>query len=631
MGQLNSLEFLLPATLALITGTIVGSVVGLVPGIGGRMAVLLTLPLAAAFEPYAAAVYLFALHSVVNTSASIPAIAFGVPTSAAEAATVVDGYPLAKMGRAGEALGASLSASAIGGVLGAFAFLIAIPFARPLITSFGPPELLVLALFGVTMLSSLSNKGLFPSLLVAGVGAVFAMVGVDFRTGEQRFTFGDIDLWSGLRLPALVCGLFVIPEMLALTSKTPEAHQRAISTTIGDVYRGMFATFRYKLVLLRSTLYGIFVGAAPAVGSTVGVWIAYAYAAKTTKSDIPFGKGAIAGVIAPEAANNSKEGGAMIPTLLFAIPGSSSMAVMMAALAFCGVAVGPNMLTTDLNLSYVLVATVILANILAVPFFFSVIPWLVRLSALRMEAIAPIAIAASVTAALIDEPRLITIWQVFVAAALGVVLKKIDWPRAPFVLGYVIEQMAENAAFHTATIWGWSALLRPITVALTVGLVIWLAFATRRNSVVAATGPKYATMFVTGGLFFFFLTVIYLSQGLSFSAAVTPMTVSTVGLCLCLFILVYSSIKYSRDEKSEPVRYVGSTALFIVLTPVFGLLLSSAAYVGSCLRRLNFSTRQIVLTLIILATAQLALLSLVLDLRIERDVIGRIAWALLGD
>ena len=618
------------ALTALVMGTAVGSVVGLVPGIGGRMAIILTLPLAATFDPYPAAIYLFALHSVVNTSASIPAIAFGVPTSAAEAATVVDSYPLAKMGRAGEALGASLSASAIGGVLGALAFLAAIPIARPLVTSFGPPELLMLALFGITMISSLSNRGLLPGLIVAAAGAIFAMVGLDFRTGEQRFTFGSIDLWDGLQLPALVCGIFVIPEMLSMRGKSAEAHDRAISTTIRDVYRGMFVTLRYKALLLRSTLSGILVGAAPALGSTVGVWIAYAYAARTTKTDIPFGQGAIAGVIAPEAANNSKEGGAMIPTLLFAIPGSSSMAVMMAALAFCGVAVGPRMLTSDIGLSYSLTATVVLANLLAVPLFFAVIPWLVRLSALRMDAIAPLAIAASVTAAMIDEPRLATVLQIFAAAALGIALKIVDWPRGPFILGYVIEQMAENAAFQTVAIWGWSAFQRPITLALTIFIVGWILFSVKKHSLVALVAPKSTTIMVAAGLLLFFAAAILLSIQLSPSAGLAPITVSVAALALCAIALVTVLRAPEPGTSVEEMRSVGLTGLFILATPIIGLPAATAAYTGRVLFQRRFKPRHILVTLILLAAAQLALLSVVVDLRIERDIIGRLLWALLG-
>ena len=259
---------------------------------------------------------------------------------------------------------APLSASAIGGVIGAVAFLLAIPVARPLVTSFGPPEFFMLAVFGVTMVASLSREGLLPGLVVAVIGALLAMVGFDDLSAAPRFTFGSLELWDGLNIVALICGVYVVPEMLTLTGPSEEeARQRAIGTTVGDVYKGVFVTFRHKVVVLRSTFLGLLVGVTPAVGASVAVWLAYGDTARRTKSDIPFGEGAIAGVIAPEAANNSKEGGAMIPTLFFGIPGSSTMAIMIAALSYVGVVVGPNLLTKDIGLSYALAATIFLANL----------------------------------------------------------------------------------------------------------------------------------------------------------------------------------------------------------------------------------------------------------------------------
>src|SRR6185295_17682042 len=161
---------LLPLLSALVSGTALGFICGLVPGLGSRVGLILAIPLCGFWDPYPAAIFLFSMHAVVHTSSSIPTIAFALPTSGADAATVLDGYPLARMGRAGEALGASLSASAIGGVLGALAFLAAIPIARPLVTSFGPPELLILALFGITMVTSLSTEGLAQGVVVAALG-----------------------------------------------------------------------------------------------------------------------------------------------------------------------------------------------------------------------------------------------------------------------------------------------------------------------------------------------------------------------------------------------------------------------------------------------------------------------------
>ena len=631
MLDLFGLDAWWPALVALGMGTAIGFAIGLVPGIGGRIGIILCLPLAAAFDPYPAAIFMFALHSVTNTSSSIPNIALGMPTSGSDAATILDGYPLTKMGRGGEALGASLSASAIGGILGALAFLVAIPIARPLVTSFGPPEILMLALIGITMVASLSNEGLLQGLVVAALGIVFAMVGLDGRTGDFRFTFGSLDLWEGVGLPAIICGMFVIPEMLTVKRHADEeALHRAVSTRLRDVFRGMFTTFRYMAVLLRSTLYGVLVGITPAVGSTVGVWMSYAYAARTTKTDIPFGKGAIAGVIAPEAANNSKEGGAMIPTLFFAIPGSTGMAVMMAALAFVGVNVGPNMLTTDISLSYALVATVILANLLAIPAFFMVVPSVVRLAALRREAIVPVAIAVSVMASLIDEPTVMTVVQIFVAAILGIGLKVANWPRAPFILGFVIAALAEESFFLTAEIWGWSALKRPITVFLLVALVAWLIFTVRRKSPMRIAGPKTTTLVLSTCLIAFFGIVFALSLPMDLASGLAPMAISVLAIVLCGLIFAAAVRTENPPQSDEIVVYVGLTGLFVALTPVFGIIPASFVYVTEVLRRTGIRLRYAFLVASGCCALQLILLVAVFDVLVERAIIGRLAWVALG-
>jgi TctA family transporter len=619
-----------PAVVALSTGTGLGFLYGLVPGIGGRIAIILSLPLAALFDPYPAAIFLFALHSVLNTSSSIPNIAFGVPTSAADAATILDGYPLTKIGRGGEALGASLSASAIGGVLGALAFLVSIPIARPLVTSFGPPEMLMLALIGVTLIASLSNEGLLQGLVVAALGIIFAMVGLDRMTGEFRFTFGFLDLWNGVSLPAVICGMFVIPEMLSTKPQGDDvAFHRAMSTRITDVFRGMFVTFRYKAVLLRSTLYGILIGLTPAVGSTVAVWMSYAYAARTTRSEIPFGQGAIAGVIAPEAANNSKEGGAMIPTLFFAIPGSSGMAVMMAALVFVGVTIGPNMLTTDIGLSFSLAATVLLANLLAIPAFFMVVPYIVRLSALRREAIVPIAIAISVTAAMIHSPTLATVVEIFLSAILGVALKIANWPRPPFILGFVIAQMAERSFFLTAELWGWSALQRPLTLLLLALIVGWLIFSLRKRPALTLAGSRTASIALATSLLIFFVTAFSLSASLSPKTGFAPAAVSILAVILCLIIVLAAVKGVEPVQGQDKVRHVALCALFILLIPLIGITASTLVFVAAVLLRSGLKSRNAVTTALVVGVAQMGLLSSVFDVLVEKEIIGRALWSAL--
>jgi len=284
---------------ALCLGTLFGFVAGLAPGIGGRIGIILSLPVAAFWDPLGGAVFLFAMHSVVHTSASIPAIAFALPSTGADAATVLDGYPLAKMGRAGEALGASLSSSAIGGVLGALAFLAVIPVARLVLNHFGPPEFLLLALAGLSMVALLSGRSLLTGLLAAALGFLVACIGLDVNTSAARFTLGLSELRSGINLAALVGGIFVVPEMLARWSFDAKGHDRAVSTSLADVFHGMGKTFAHMRLVLRSSRYGIGIGMMPGLGSSVAVWMSYAYAANHSKSEVPFGNGAIEGVIAP--------------------------------------------------------------------------------------------------------------------------------------------------------------------------------------------------------------------------------------------------------------------------------------------------------------------------------------------
>ncbi|HSM42157.1 MAG TPA: tripartite tricarboxylate transporter permease [Afifellaceae bacterium] len=618
--------------IALVSGTCFGFLAGILPGIGGRIGIILLFPLASLWDPATAAIFLFSLHAVVHTATSIPAIAYGLPSTGPDVATVLDGYPLARMGRAGEALGASLSASAVGGVLGAIAFAAAIPVARPLITTFGPPEIFVLALLGLTMVSVLSRKGLFQGLCVGAAGMLAAMVGLDIETAARRFTFGSLELVDGLDITAIVVGLFVVPEMLARwQTDDQDSHRRAVSTTVRDVFRGAFLTFRHLRVLLQSTLYGIGIGFMPGLGSSVAVWLSYAYAARHTKSEIPFGSGAIAGVIAPEAANNSKEGGAMVPTLFFGIPGSSSMAIMLAALSLAGVSVGPNLVNEDIGLSIALAATVVLANLIAIPLFFLVVPGIVRLSAINREAMAPFAIAAAITAALIYDPTAMTIVQLVAASLLGFLLKRADWPRAPFVLGFVMGPIAETSFIQTAGIWGWSALSRPATLIMCLVLVAALVRAFRQKSTLSPDLPAHATIFLSTIFLVLFLLAGAASLALPERASDVPELICLFGAATAAAILAIQVRAASPGSaKVERFDHVWLYVLYIAAIPLLGLPVATAGFAVAILYRLKIRSDRALVVSGLFFVIQAVLLAAVFDLRAERILIGRMLHALVG-
>ena len=621
----------LPLATALAGGACLGFVLGLVPGIGGRTGLLLAIPFATTMDPYAAAVFLFALHSVVHTSSSIPAISLGMPLSGADAATVVDGYPLTKMGRGGEALGASLSASALGGIIGAAAFVVAIPIARPLVTSFGPPEILLLAIIGLTMLASLSTEGLLQGLAVGLIGILFATIGIERTTGDPRFTFGISELENGFSLPALVCGLFVIPELLMQDDvESRSAGHRGGATRLVDVLRGMKIALSYKYLIFRSSLYGIFVGLTPSVGSTVAVWIAYAFAARTVKSEIPFGQGAIAGVIAPEAANNSKEGGAMLPTLLLGIPGSSSMAVMMGALGIVGISAGQNMLGKDIQLSYILGATVALSNVLAILPFFAVVPFIVRFTSIRRAWAAPVAIALAFTAALINSPTLSTVIEVVIMGGLGVLLARLNWPRTPLVLGFVVANMLEGSYQLTAELWGWQVFSRPLFLVMLSGIVIWLAVSMLRKSPLRIMGPRRLTILASGSFALAFTAMAVSSTALPPKLAAFPLAASVLGALLCSVIAMMAFASDHAHETTAKITDVGLTAAFLVATPVVGLPVATLGFAARMLTLRGLAWPRALFVSMAFCVVQITILSLVYDVLVEREIIGRLMWLALG-
>lgn len=452
---------------ALVLGVFLGFVAGILPGIGGRIGLLLALPLALAFDPLTGVVFLLALHSVVHTSGSIPPIAYGLPTTASEAATAIDGFQLQQQGRGSEALGASLSASSIGGVVGAAVFIAAAPVVRPIVTHLGAPEFLVLALLGLSLVATLSDRQVAGGVAVAALGLLASTVGLDALTAVPRFTFGRLELWDGLQLVSVVGGLFVVPEMLSLArSPAPESSVRSARAEFGQMVRGMGVALRYRLVLARSTVAGIVIGMMPGVGSSVAVWIAYADAARTTRHGPRVGSGSLAGVIAPEAANNSKEGGALIPTMYFGIPGSSSMAILIGGMAMLGLEPGPRLLGAELPTAMTYAWAVVFGNLLTIPLFLAVAPILVRMTAPRPATIVPFALVAIVTAALGASGSLFTLGQFVAGGILGLMLRAAGMPRAPFLLGFVMGPIAETSLGKTVEIFGFEALLRPGVIIL---------------------------------------------------------------------------------------------------------------------------------------------------------------------
>ena len=560
---------LLPAVLL---GVSLGFVAGIVPGIGGRIGLLLALPLALLFDPVGGAVFLIALHAVVHTSGSITPIAYGLPTSASEAATALDGFQLQRQGKGAEALGASLSASSVGGVLGALVFMAAAPVVRPIVTSLGAPEFLVLSLLGLALVSSLSDRQPSAGLAVAALGVLASTVGIDALTAQARFTFGRLELWDGLDTIAVVGGLFVIPEMLALAGGKDDKRLPATVAELPRMLSGMAEAFRHKMIMLRSTVIGIIVGIMPGAGSSIAVWIAYADASARQSGGVPFGEGAIAGVVAPEAANNAKEGGALIPTIFLGIPGSSSMAILLGGFAMLGLDVGPSMLTTQLPTAMTFAWTVILANLLTIPLFLLVVPHLVRFTGLRPKAIAAFALVAVVTAALGTATDVFDPLQFAAGGVLGVALYLAGLPRAPFLLGFVMGPMVENSLSKTMQVFGPEAILRPGVLILGAALlvVLWRLRRPQEGVATATKRSREAAFIVLGAMVLLGLCAIADAGHFTASSKIAPIASA--------LILIGASLFTVLRVRREPPAPAPSMSLLMGLA--FALLVAAAPFIG---------------------------------------------------
>jgi TctA family transporter len=343
----------------MMVGMLLGFIVGLLPGIGGPATLALMLPFVFKMQPVEAFAFMLGMHAVAATTGDITSVLFGVPGEGLSAATVLDGHPMAKKGEAGRALGAALMSSLVGALIGALFLALAIPIVRPLVLTFGSPELFMLSVVGISCITSLSGlgaRGQIRGFAMGLLGLLLATVGQERQSGSLRFDMGLMYLWDGLDLIPVIVGIFAIPEIidLAIRGTAIAGDQRPQDLKAG-VMEGIKDTFRHFWLVVRCSAIGVFVGIMPGAGGGVAQWMAYAHSvqsAKDAKDRDGFGKGDVRGVLGPGAANNSKEGGELIPTIAFGVPGSGAMAILLGGFLIMGIMPGPDMLTKHLTITF---------------------------------------------------------------------------------------------------------------------------------------------------------------------------------------------------------------------------------------------------------------------------------------
>ncbi|MBP1154054.1 MULTISPECIES: tripartite tricarboxylate transporter permease [unclassified Paenibacillus] len=462
--------------LLMVGSVIYGLIIGILPGIGGPISMALLIPLTFSLSPEAAIVVLLSAYGSSNFGGSITSILINTPGDAVNAATTFDGYPLAKQGKAGMAITAAMFCSALGGFVGLVVLDLMLPFARDFILLFSYPDFFMLGLFGLAVIAVVTQGNTFRGFISALLGLMLAFIGTEPIMGGERFTFDSDYLWDGISLVPAIIGLFAVTEAFKL-SREENTIAGEVKVKSGFTWEGITVVFKNFWLFLRSCFIGIYLGMIPGVGGTVASFMAYGTAVQMSKDKEKFGKGAIEGVIAVESANDAKEGGSLLPTLVFGIPGSASMAVLIGGLMMHGLTPGPEMLKKNLDLTYFLIAAAIVAKVVAMVLGLVIGTRLVFMTKIRCTLMAPAIIVISMLGAYGIEGRFGDVIVTVLFGLIGIFMQKYGYSRIALTIALVLGGMVEATYHQSMTTFGPSGFFtRPIAVTLLTLTIVSLVY-----------------------------------------------------------------------------------------------------------------------------------------------------------
>lgn len=422
--------------------TIIGVIIGVLPGLGATTGAALLLPFTLTMEPVPAITVLATIYVSATFAGSITAILINTPGTSAAAATTFDGFPLAQRGEAGRALGVAIVSSTVGGVFSVIVLCIAAPLLARVAYQFRPPEYFALTLFGLSMLASISSGGAVRNLIGGIFGVWLATIGAERSTGIERFMFGNYELYEGLSFVPVFIGLFAMSELLVQSKRVNQVFDaismKAVMLPSKEDYKRIWKT------ILRSCGIGTFIGILPAEGATVASMIGYSEARRWSKNKDEFGKGSIEGIAGAEAANNAATGGAMVPTMVLGIPGSGTTAVILVGLMVHGLRPGPYLFTEQVDTVYQIFGAMLLANIMFMVMGLYAAKWFARISLVPTPILWPIVFALSVVGAYALSSSLLDVWIVLIFGVVGFFARRHGFAVAPIAVGLILGEMVET-------------------------------------------------------------------------------------------------------------------------------------------------------------------------------------------
>jgi putative tricarboxylic transport membrane protein len=426
-------------------GVFLGTVVGILPGLGPAATIAMLLPLTFNMAPAAAMIMLSGIYYGAKYGGSTTSILLNVPGESASVVTCLDGYQMARNGRAGPALGIAAIASFIAGTVGVIGLMLIAPPLAKMALAFSSPEYFALMALGLAMVVLLAGKSLVKALLAMLAGLWIAGMGTDLFSSTSRFTFGRMELLDGIDFVVVAIGIFALGEVFGSVGEQEAPQRVAVPSGLRNLLPSRQDMKDCRFAFVNGSVVGFFIGILPGAGSTIASFISYGIEKAVSKRPEAFGTGIAEGVAAPEGANNSETGGALVPLLTLGIPGSGTTAILLAALVLWGFKPGPLFIQENSELFWGLVASMYIGNVMLLLLNLPLVPLFAQLLRLPVYALYPLIFGVSIVGVHSVSGSLFDVWLLCGFGLLGYLMRRFDYPSAPLVLGLVLGDGLERA------------------------------------------------------------------------------------------------------------------------------------------------------------------------------------------
>lgn len=591
----------------LIFGVLLGLVVGILPGLGGIAGLSIVLPFIYGMDPVSGLALMVGLLAVIPTSDTFSSVLLGIPGSSSAQATVLDGFPLARKGQAARALSAAFFCSLYGGIISALILTAFIFVARPLILAFGLPEMMMLSVLGLSMVAILSGRVPLKGVVAAGLGLLVGTIGAAGAGGSLRMATYDMPyLVDGLDLIIIGLGIYAIPEIVSLLREDESiAQSNKLGTGMWDGIRDWWDN---KWLSTKGALIGVVVGIIPGLGGSVVDWIAYGYTVQSSKDKSLFGKGDIRGVIGPESSANATYGGALVPTLIFGIPGTGAMAIFLGGLAILNLSPGPHMVRQNLDVTYTIVWSLAIANIVGAGLCVLLARQVAKITKVRFSILAPLLFMMIMFAAFQSRQSMGDVVALLAFGLLGILLRRFNYARPAFLIGFVLSGQVEGftnmatqiagARFNRGFMEGMSYIATPLSITILVLTILSIIVGVRgakyinESDAEASGGKKTSIVFLSCVTAYVAAATINASMISRFGDKVFPLTVGIVTLIACAFLLfrarkapetdaMFVDLEKSGPEKSMPHKLWPTLfwfGLLLAMALLFGMVIALAVF-----------------------------------------------------